>query len=135
MASVKGVNITKLDNGTGKINKIEGGGKLEIWTDTYEASSLVAGSNITIARLPKDSAVVDAVVYHDALGASSTLKLGDAGDDDRYLAAGSTASAGALRMELADGALYENTAATDLILTTAGATISGTIKVIIKYLV
>lgn len=134
MASVKGVNITALDNGTGKLDKTEHG-KIRAFCDTYEASSLVSGSDITIARLPKNSAVVDVVVYHDALGASSTVSCGDADDVDRYITAGSTASAGVLRMNAVDGANFENTAETDLILTTGGATISGTIKVVVKYLV
>ena len=134
MASVKGVNITALDNGTGKVSKLNKG-KERVFVDTYEASSLTSGSDITICRLPKNSAVVDVVVYHDALGASSTLKVGDATDDDRYITAGSTSSAGALRMNAVDGCGYENTAAIDLIATTGGATISGTIKVVVEYLV
>lgn len=134
MASVKGVNITMLDDGTGKLAKTEKG-KLRVYTDTYEASSLASGSDITIARLPKNSAVVDVTVYHDALGASSTLKVGDASKDDRYVTAGSTASAGTLRMNTVDGCGYENTVATDIIVTTGGATISGTIKIVVKYLV
>lgn len=134
MASVKGVNITALDAGTGKLDKIEHG-KVRVFSDTYEASSLAAGSDITIARLPKNSAVVDIALYHDALGASSTLSVGDSGDADRYVLAGSTSSAGVLRMDAVDGCGYENTAQTDLLITTAGATISGTIKIVVKYLV
>lgn len=134
MASVKGVNITALDDGTGKVSKLEKG-KVRVFVDTYEASSLASGSDITIARLPQNSAVIDAAVYHDALGGSSTLILGDASDDNRYITAGSTSSAGVLRMNAVDGCGYENTAETDLILTTGGATISGTIKTVIKYTV
>ena len=134
MASVKGVNITALDDSGSKLSKIENG-KERVWVETYEAASLASGSDITVCRLPKNSAVVDAVIYNDALGGSSTLSLGDADDADRYITAGSTSSAGALRMNAVNGAGYENTAQTDLIVTTAGATISGTIKVVVKYLV
>lgn len=132
MASVKGVNITKIDDNTGKLSKTEVG-KLKVFVDTYEAASLVAGSDITVARLPQDSTILDAAVYHDALGASSTLILGDVTDPNRYITAGSTASAGVLRMNAVDGVGFENTTETDILLTTAGATITGTIKVVIKY--
>lgn len=134
MASVKGVNITALDDGTGKLSKIEKG-KERVFIDTYEASSLASGSDITICRLPKNSAVVDAVIYHDALGGSSTLSLGDADDVDRYITAGSSASAGALRMNAVDGCGFENANGVDLIVTTGGASITGTLKVVVKYLV
>jgi hypothetical protein len=107
--------------------------------DTYEASSLVAGSDITVARLPKGATVYDVVIIHDALGASSTLKVGDASDDDRYITAtASTAANGKIIMS-EDGVIggfgYENTAQTDVIITTAGATISGTIKSAVYYTV
>jgi len=134
MASVKGVNITKLDNSTGKLSKQEKG-KVRIWTDSFEATGEAIGSDITICRLPKNSTVVEATIYHDALGASSTLIMGDATDDNRYITSGSTATAGVKTLNAIDGIGYENTTQTDLILTTAGGTVTGTIKVIVKYLV
>lgn len=134
MASVKGVNITKLDDATGKLAKTELG-RVRVWTDTFTATGEAIGSDITIARLPKNSSVVGAKVYHAALGASSTLILGDSDDDNRYITAGSTSSAGVLTLNAVGGIGYENTADTDLVLTTAGGTVTGTIKVVIEYLV
>ena len=94
MSSVKGTNITAMDaTPSTKVKSAQVHGRMRVAFDTYEASSLVAGSDITVARLPKGATVYDVVIIHDALGASSTLKVGDASDDDRYITA--TASTGA----------------------------------------
>lgn len=134
MASVKGVNITKLDDGSGKLSKQEAG-KLRVFTDTYEATGEAIGSDITICRLPANSTVVEATLYTDALGASSTLILGDSSDDNRYITSVSTSSAAITNINVIGGIAYENTSATDLILTTAGGTVTGTITLVVKYLV
>jgi hypothetical protein len=139
MASVKGVNFTNITaTPVVKTDSGEAYGKLRVTFDTYEASSLASGSDISVARLPKGAKVYEVIVHHDALGASSTIKVGDSSDDDRYIAATSTASAGKLVMS-EDGAIdgfgFEQTAETDVILTTGGAAISGTIKVGIIYAV
>ena len=139
MASVKGVNFTNITS-TPVVNTAskEAYGKLRVTFDEYEASSLASGSDISVARLPKGATVYEVIVHHDGLGASSTIKVGDSADDDRYIAATSTASAGKLVMS-EDGAIdgfgFEQTAETDIILTTGGAAISGTIKVAIMYAV
>lgn len=133
MASVNGVDVTAIAANT-KIEK-HLRGKVRVITEEYEASALASGSDITIGTLPEGSSLVDAIILFDALGASSTLELGDAGDTDRYIAATSSASAGAVRPSLIAGLRYENTTATDLIITTAGASITGTIKAVITYVV
>lgn len=139
MASVKGVNFTNITaTPVVKTDSGEAYGKLRVTFDSYEASSLASGSDISVARLPKGAKVYEVIVHHDALGASSTIKVGDSSDDDRYIAATATASAGKLVMS-EDGAIdgfgFEQTAETDVILTTGGAAISGTIKVAIIYAV
>ena len=133
MASVNGVNVTAIAANT-KIDKYNVG-KLHCFVEEYEASALASGSAITIGALPKDAALVDAVILTDALGASSTLALGDAASPTRYIAATSSASAGAIRLSKVDGLRYEVTEATDLLVTTGGASITGTIKVVITYIV
>ena len=78
----------------------------------------------------------DIVVHFDALGGSSTISVGDSGAAARYIAATSTASAGQMAMAqegAIDGVGYENTAETDVLLTTGGASISGTIKTTVIY--
>jgi len=137
MASVKGTNVTNIDaEPVVKVDSSEWHGNLRVQYDSYEASSLASGSDITVARLPKGAKVYDIIVHFDALGGSSTIKVGDSGDDDRYIAATSTASAGQMSMSQ-EGAIagfgYENTAETDVLLTTGGASITGTIKTAVIY--
>ena len=139
MASVKGVNFTNITaDPIVNADSGEWSGKLRVQYDTYEASSLASGSDISVARLPKGAKVYDIVVHFDALGSSSTVKVGDSGDDDRYIAATSTASAGQMSMSqegAIDGVGYEQTAETDILLTTGSAAISGTIKCAVFYTV
>ena len=82
MASVKGVNITNLDSTPSvKASSEQVGGKIRVFHDTFEASSLASGSDITMARLPAFATIHDVVVKCDALGGSSTLKVGDSGEN------------------------------------------------------
>jgi hypothetical protein len=137
MASVKGTNVTNIDaSPVVKVDSSEWHGNLRVQHDSYEASSLASGSDITVARLPKGAKVYDIIVHFDALGGSSTVSVGDSADADRYIAATSTASAGQMSMSQ-EGAIagfgYENTAETDVLLTTGGASITGTIKTAVIY--
>ena len=94
MASVKGTNFTNITaDPIVKIDRGEWSGKMRVKYDTYEASSLASGSDISIARLPKGAKVYDIVVHFDALGGSTTISVGDSGAAARYIAATSTASA------------------------------------------
>ena len=87
MASVKGVNYTNITaDPIVNVDSEQLGGKLRVSYDTYEASSLASGSDITIGRVPAGATIMDVILKCDALGGSSTLKVGDSGDDDRYLA-------------------------------------------------
>ena len=137
MASVKSVAITNLD-AVPAVNS--DGGNLSpmmVWHDTYEASSLGSGSDITIARIPAGATIHDVIIKADALGGSSTLKVGDSGDDDRYLAAVGTWNAAGQCQSMLAGSTAANTAVaglgykvssqTDIIITTGGASITGTI--------
>ena len=143
MASVKSVAITNLD-AVPAVNS--DGGNLSpmmVWHDTYEASSLASGSDITIARIPAGATIHDVIVKADALGGSSTLAVGDSGDADRYLAAVGTWNAAGQAQSMLAGSTAANTAvaglgykvseATDLKITTGGATISGTIYFWVYY--
>ena len=143
MASVKSVAITNLD-AVPAVNS--DGGNLSpmmVWHDTYEASSLASGSDITIARIPAGATIHDVIVKADALGGSSTLTVGDSGDADRYLAAVGTWNAAGQCQSMLAGSTAANTAvaglgykiteSTDLKITTGGATISGTIYFWVYY--
>ena len=137
MASVKGVNFTNITaTPVVKADSSEWHGNIRVQYDSYEASSLASGSDIFVARLPKGAKVYDIIVHFDALGSSSTVSVGDADSAARYIAATSTASAGQMSMSQ-EGAIagvgYEQTAETDIILTTGGASITGTIKCVVMY--
>ena len=139
MASVKSSAITNLD-AVPAVNADGGNNSpMMVWHDTYEASSLASGSDITIARIPAGATIHDVVIKADALGGSSTLKVADSGDDDRYLGvvgtwnvAGQTqsmlggSSTGAATTAVT-GVGYKVSSSTDIVITTGGATISGTI--------
>ncbi len=140
MASYYGANYTKfLDPiSTNITDPGELAGKVRVMTDSYEASAIAAGSTIYMGKtLPVGARILDIILAFDALGGSSTLAVGDASSSARYMAASSSASAGIRCMAdetTVDGLLYEITAATDdIIITTAGASITGTVKIIIFY--
>ena len=143
MASVKSVAITNLD-AVPAVNS--DGGNLSpmmVWHDTYEASSLASGSDITIARIPAGATIHDVIIKADALGGSSTLTAGDSDDADRFLAAVGTWNAAGQCQSMLAGSTAANTAvaglgykvssATDILITTGGATISGTIYFWVHY--
>ena len=139
MASVKGTNFTNIT--ADPVVKVDSGmwsGKLRVQYDSFEASSLASGSDISVARLPKGAMVWDVVIMHDALGSGVTLKVGDSADDDRYVAATAAANAGVISMHndgAIDGFGFEQTAETDVLITTGGGTANGTIKIKIVYAV
>ena len=146
MASVKGVNHTNIT--ADPIVKVDSeviGGKMRVSYDNYEASSLASGSDITIGRIPTNATIMDVVLKCDALGGSSTLKVGDSGDDDRYLAAVGTWNAAGQTQSMLGGSTaantamtglgYRTTASTDIVITTGVATISGSIHCWVMYTV
>ena len=140
MAEYLGVNATKVatpiaDNITdpGELN-----GKVRVITDTYEAVAIALGSTIKMGKpLPVGARILNIKLAFDALGGSSTLAVGDAVSAARFMAAGSSASAGIRDMAdetTVDGLLFEVLSTTvDIIITVAGAAITGTIKIIVEY--
>ena len=146
MASVKGVNYTNITaTPIVKSDSEVAGGKVRVSYDNYEASSLASGSDITIGRVPANATVIDVVLKCDALGGSSTLIVGDAADDNRYLAAVGTWNAAGQTQSMLGGSTaantamtglgYRTTAETDIVITTGGATISGSIHCWVMYTV
>jgi len=143
MASVKSVAITNLDAVPSVMSDGGNLSAMKVWHDTYEASSLASGSDITIARIPAGSTIHDVIIKADALGGSSTLTVGDSGDADRFLAAVGTWNAAGQCQSMLAGSTAPNTAvaglgykvssATDIVITTGGATISGTIYAWVYY--
>ena len=146
MASVNGAKITNIEaTPITKVSSEEVGGKLRVFHDTYEASSLASGSDITMARMPAGATVHNVVLKCDALGGSSTLIVGDSSDTNRFIDAVGTwnvagqsqsmwagSSTGA-PIPAVTGLGYRYTSETDIIITTGGATISGTIFMWVVY--
>tara|TARA_R100001594_G_scaffold33795_2_gene62573 strand:+ start:7543 stop:7992 length:450 start_codon:yes stop_codon:yes gene_type:complete len=146
MASVKGVNITNLD-ATPRVpaSSEQVHGVMRVWYDTYEASSVGSGSDITMARIPAYSTIHDVVLKADALGGSSTLTVGDSDDADRFLAAIGTWNAAGQSQSMQAGTStgapttamgglgYRVTSETDILVTTGGATITGSIHLWVHY--
>lgn len=140
MASVKGANITNMDaTPIVKVDSENAGGKMRIFHDTYEASSLASGSDITIARIPKDATIHDVVLKCDALGSGVTLKAGDSDDDDRFIGVTGTWNVAGQSQSMQAGSStgapiaavtglgHRTTAEKDILITTGGASATGTI--------
>ena len=148
MASVKSVNITNLDSVPVVLSSSEEvGGKLRVFYDTYEASSLASGSDITIARIPANATIIDVIVKADALGSGVTLSVGDSASASRYIGVTGTWNVAGQTQSMLSGSStgapvaavtglgYRTTASSDILITTGGATASGTIYSWVYYTV
>jgi hypothetical protein len=84
--------------------------------------------------MPKGATIWEVKVMADALGASVTLKVGDASDDDRFITQTTMNTANLVTNTNAiAGVGYNYTAQTDLIATVGGAAATGTIKFMVFY--
>ncbi len=140
MSSVKGVVRTLYDSTPRELVAPDRAhGVKQVIYDEYEASGLASGSTITVGvPVPKGARIANVTVMHDDLGTTAgTLEVGITGDTNRFLTAFATGSAGKQTMTGTYGDIdywyYQTTADTDIIITTAGATISGTIKIEVEY--
>ena len=143
MSAVKGVNKTKIDSPTPANRLIPGefDGRVKVMTDLYEADTLVLGSTITMGgKLPKNAIVLAVHLTCDALGGSTTMNIGDAETAARYFSAQDTSSALVNQVgDVVDGVNYQVLEAvsgsldSQIIITTAGASMTGTIKLTIIY--
>ena len=95
---------------------------VKVVSGSYTAASTASGTVINLCELPKGAVIHDVVVDTAALGASTTVKVGDGADDDRFVAASSTSSAATLRGGVAAKGYRIGTNANDNLLT---ATIGG----------
>lgn len=139
MSAEKGVNMAALTTfPVSYPDTAQVSGRVRIFYDSFVASGITAGSTIDIARLPKSARVWDIHIFHDDLGTTAgTLTVGDAGSANRYLTAFATGSAGKQTMTGSNGQStavgFQQTAETTIIITTAGATINGTIRSVVYY--
>jgi len=141
MASVKATNITNLDASPSVLaDASEVHGSVRVFKDSYEASSLASGSDITVARLPIGAKVVDIHVKADALGSNATLAVGNGTTADKYIAAAAMNTANKLISLSNDGKIEAigdeiTSTITNILVTTGGATTSGTITTVVYYTV
>jgi len=149
MADLYGVQATKVNTGPTGANIVSPGllgGRVRCMVDTYEASAAAIGATIQLGQaLPVGAKVLGFIFAHDALG-SATVDLGDADNADRYIDGANVSSAGIINegdATLIDGIAYEvlGTGATasgddtTILLTVIGATLTGTIKLVLFYTV
>lgn len=94
----------------------------EITTDGTE----VVGTKIFLGYLNVEATFLDGFISFGAMGAGATIKIGDADDDDRFLAATSVAAAGTLNLRAATGVGFSNTTGlhTPIFATVGGATLA-----------
>ena len=153
-----GTNFTKFDQNVPKeqVNVAEHGARLRVQYDTYEADGNEgAGSTIAMGRLPKGSRVWQVILVTDDIHASATLQVGDSSDPNRFITEsicgddnkvhymhpkahasdGNVTLIGGASGTGIDGFGYAYTAETDIIITTASATLaaSKTINLCIFY--
>ena len=131
-------NTTKITNITAdpsvNVDAAEAHGRMRVWYDSFEASSTASSDTITFARMPIGATIWQVRVMADALGGSVTIKVGDSGDDDRYITATAMNTANLVTQTNAiAGVGYNYTAQTDLIATVGGAAATGTIKFMVFY--
>ena len=139
MADVYGVNSTKVYN-TKPAELLAGkhmGAVRRTCSDRYEAAAAAIGTKIFVGFIPHGARLLaETRVFFDALGASSTLKLiarkiADATETD-LIAAASTAAAGSLAPGI-DEVGAEINGDSYLMVVTAGAIVTGTIKSEVAY--
>lgn len=104
----------------------------ELVTDGTETTN----DKIFCGKLMPGERFHEAILVFGAMGASRTLQLGDSGDDDRYLAAVSVASAGNAEARAVTGFGFKNTTLQpiDLFLVVLGGTLAAAqpIKIAIR---
>jgi hypothetical protein len=140
MSAVKGVNATKEAAGFIGSNILDqgmAGGFVKAIVDTYEASALADASTITMGtKLPVGATILDVIFQWDDMGSTVTFKAGDAGDDDRYMVAGTdvTTANGKASISNIAGRNYviTGTSDTQIIVTTAGIW-TGTLNMTVLY--
>jgi uncharacterized membrane protein len=125
------------------------GGRVRIAHGTYEAASLASGDVVEMFVLPDNARLISGFLANDALGASTTLSVGDGAHNNAagtvvalsaaaYLAATSTSSAAktAVVATLALGSGSEidaNANGQPVTVTLGGASATGTIELTIMY--
>ena len=119
------------------IERAEQNGEVRMAYDSYTSGGTAGTIIYMFDKLPKGAVVMGIYLYCDWADASSTLDIGDGDDDNRYMDAIDTSSAVNGWQSLLTGGLGYTIGTNDdddqIQLTTGGATVSGTVKMIIMY--
>ena len=89
---------------------------------THTITTEVAADTVNLVVLPAGCTVLDWTFSNDAMGAATTMALGDAGSSTRFYLATSVTAAGKASGSLTAGQNYTPTADTIVLATFAGAT-------------
>lgn len=128
MATVKSTTYTAQEDGKMALSQGVAFAPVKVISGEYEASAAASGTIINLCKVPAGAVIHDVIVDTDALGTSSTLKVGDGADDDRYAAATSTATAAQIKAGVNKGYRVGTASGDDLIIATVGgAAITGTV--------
>ena len=139
MAQVTGINVTKYDKGAQGDNSIDQGlvrSTQEINTDKYVMAGLPANDTVVMAVLPNGAKVWQVVMYHDALGASTGLKVGDSTDDQRYINSSASIAGGVRTQSNRPPVGYvigTNEGDDRILVTLTGGAGTGEVKLVITY--
>jgi len=103
-----------------------GGRGRDYFDQINTTTAMTTADKIFCGYLMPNERFLGAIIVSGAQGSGRTLKLGDAGDDDRYLDAASVASAAVLECRKIDGFGYKNSTPDPipLFLTIAGGTLA-----------
>ena len=130
-----GVNYTKYASPSpSSFMGAEWGGKVRATHDTYTFASAPADTEVNVGVLMPGEVFLTGWVHGADLGSATTLKLGDGGDDDRYLAATVFTTANQVtQCAKAEGIGYKNgtTSPIPIVLKTGTEEASGAVEVII----
>jgi hypothetical protein len=100
---------------------------------TYEMSTTAQNDVIQMVKVAAGTTVVDGYIVYDALGASTTVDVGDGDDDDRWISAQATSSAGHTRFGEAGGTAFPRNYTSDdtIDITLEGGAGTGTITMVV----
>uniref|UniRef100_A0A6H1ZVW3 Uncharacterized protein n=1 Tax=viral metagenome TaxID=1070528 RepID=A0A6H1ZVW3_9ZZZZ len=130
-ATLYGINNTLYRAGT-PVNEPHALARLRVIEDEYEFASTTVGQTVAMGvPIPAGMQLVGGFLYFDALATSTTIAVGNDTDNDEYLAATSTASAGGAYLNLIASMGEPFTTAEQVTVTLAGATATGTIKLVL----
>ena len=112
----------------------EWGGRVRATHESYTFASAAIGTKVNVGVLKPGEVYLDGFIHGADLGSATTLQLGDAGDDDRYLAATVFTTANQVTAcRKAEGLGYKNDTADDIpiVLKTGTEEASGAVEVVI----